>query len=77
MENVPKLQLTAREIPGKEFCSLCEGKKPGKIKELCVSTSILVFTNTPLFRLVLAVSYLRAGITTHGREKRIEASISG
>ena len=67
MENVPKLQLTAREIPGKG--------KPGKIKELCVSTSILVFINTPLFRLVLAVSYLRAGITKHGREKWIGANI--
>lgn len=74
-ENVPKLQLTAREIPGKEFCSLCEGKKPGKIKELSVSTSILVFINTPFFRLVFAMSYLRAGVTKHGKEKWKGASI--
>ena len=52
-ENLPQLQITVRVIPGKQFCTLCEGAKPGKIKELYIHTGLI---NTPLFKLVLAKS---------------------
>ena len=63
-ENLPQLQITVRVIPGKQFCTLCEGAKPGKIKELYIHTGLYKYAliqisvgKVKYSRLVLAVSF--------------------
>lgn len=63
-ENLPQLQITVRVIPGKQFCTLCEGAKPGKIKELCIHTGLYKYAliqisvgKVKYSSLVLAVSF--------------------
>ena len=55
---------TVRVIPGKQFCTLCEGTKPGKIKELYIHTGLYKYAliqirvgKVKYSSLVLAVSF--------------------
>ena len=55
---------TVRVIPGKQFCTLCEGAKPGKIKELYIHTGLYKYAliqisvgKVKYSSLVLAVSF--------------------
>lgn len=62
---------TVRVIPGKQFCTLCDGTKPGKIKELYIHTGLYKYALIQISvgkvkynRLVLAVSFKSRGSET-------------